>query len=103
MEIKTIRRNIGKSNNYRVIYGDCRQFDLLKVEVNYQGKLYLYEVEAKYLKTETDSIHFKYTVENGSLRLTWTNWIAPYIHPQETGFWNCFKKVIKRMLSYFRG
>lgn len=79
--IKTINRNINpnrETNNYRCKYGNKNEFDILRVNIKFNGKTYTYEIESKYLN-DTDSIHF-YAYPNGSsLNIVWSGNIGEHI------------------------
>ncbi len=76
---KTVNRTIANSRNCRVKYGLPIDFDILEVNIRHDEHIYHYEVEAKYLSTSTDSIHFYPEITNGKLTIRWDNGIAPYI------------------------
>ena len=107
MKILRRRRVIKKSENCRIKYGDCRSFDILEITIKDGDDTYIYQVEAKHLSTEVDSVHFYPQRENGMLKVKWVEWVAPYmnlVYSSQTDFdvfWK-LKNLIKRMICSFK-
>jgi len=80
LQIKTVNRNIRKSEKCRCKYGKPIRFDILQVNIKYNGDILTFEVDSKYLSPEKDSIYFYPSVENGKLEIRWNKDIADYIH-----------------------
>ena len=78
-QIKTVNRNIAKSENCRCKYGKPIKFDILQVNITYNGETLSYQVDAKHLSPDKDSIYFYPSVENGCLHIEWNKDIANYI------------------------
>ena len=79
--IKTVNRNINtnrETNNYRCKYGNKNEFDILRVNITYNGETYTYEIESKYLN-DTDSIHFYAYPNESSLNIVWGGNIGEHI------------------------
>lgn len=86
MIIKEINRNIKfdtreLDSRYRCKYGSRDKFDILRINMLYNGNISeVYEVESKFLPL-SDSIHFKaIPTEDGFKIYGWTAVVAPYIH-----------------------
>ncbi len=80
VQIKTINRNIAKSEKCRCKYGKSIKFDILQVNITYNGKTSSYQIESENLSTDKDSIYFYPTIDNGCLYIKWNEGIANYIH-----------------------
>lgn len=77
---KIVNRTIAKSDNCKVQYGDSSKFDILVVNITFNGNTTTYKIESKYLSTDTESIHFRPKVStDGNLRIEWTKAVAPFI------------------------
>ena len=81
-QIKTVNRNILKSEKCRCRYRYSKpiKFDILKVNITYNGETLSYQVDAKYLSPDKDSIYFYHSIENGQLEIQWNKEVADYIH-----------------------
>lgn len=79
-KIKTVNRNIALSKNCRCKYGDASMFDILQVNINFNGNVESWQVEAKHLSTNKDSIHFYPFINEGKLTIKWDNGVSSYIH-----------------------
>lgn len=78
--IKTVNRTIAASNNCRCKYGDASKFDILQVNINFNGNVESWQVESKYLSKNKDSIHFYPSIIDGKLSIRWDNGVTSYIH-----------------------
>ena len=80
LQIKIVNRNIGKSENCRCKYGKPIEFDILQVNITYKGETLCYQVDAKHLSPDKDSVYFYPSIENGHLVIQWNKDIADFIH-----------------------
>lgn len=79
---KTLYRNINfdrKNNQYRCRYKDASTFDILRIECTYKGETKVFEVGAKYLSDQKDSIHFYPSKVGNSFTVEWNKEIESYI------------------------
>lgn len=79
---KTVSRNINfdrKTNKYRCKYEDATTFDVLRIECTYKGETKVFEVGAKYLSDQKDSIHFYPSKVGNSFTVEWNKEIESYI------------------------
>lgn len=78
--VKFINRKIAKSQNCRCKYNNPEDFDILVVNINYNGVISSYVVESKYLSKEKDSIHFYPNITpQGELQVTWSSDVEEHI------------------------
>ncbi len=73
---KYVNRNINfdsreLSSSYKCAYGDKSTFDVLQITCTYGSEVRVYEVEAKYLKATSKSIHFDAMQDGDSFEITW--------------------------------
>lgn len=82
LQIKTVNRNILKSEKCRCRYRYHKpiKFDILQVNITYNGETSCYQVDAKHLSPDKDSIYFYPSIENGQLEVKWNEEVADYIH-----------------------
>lgn len=80
VRIKTINRNIAKSEKCRCKYGKSVEFDILQVNITYNGKTSSYQIESEHLSPDKNSINFYPKIDNGCLDIKWNEEIANYIH-----------------------
>lgn len=84
MKVKEVNRTVRfdtrkESSSYRCKYGKKEDFDVLKINVIYNGKITeAYEIESKFLPS-SDSIHFKASATAD--RYTITKWSPETIVP----------------------
>lgn len=76
-EYKCVKRNIkfdGRkpSSPYKCEYGDKNMFRILQIVCTYGSECRIYEIESKYLKPTSNSIHFKAKQNGESLDVTWS-------------------------------
>ena len=82
--MKEINRNINFERReitspYRCKYNK-KDFEVLRININYGGEIRTYEVESKYLRDDRDSISFKASKEGDDLVIKWSPAeIAQYI------------------------
>ena len=81
--IKTVHRNINfnrKTNRYRVRFKknktDQTPFDVLEIICSYKNEIRTYDISAKDLPSDTDSIHFNVSLNNSSFKIEWDKNIA---------------------------
>jgi len=79
-QIKTVNRNIAKSEKCRCKYGKPIRFNILQLNITYNGETSSYQIEAKHLSPDKDSIYFYPSTENGCLEIQWNKEVADYIH-----------------------
>ena len=104
MKILERSRTLRESENCRIKYGDPRSFDILNIKITEGSDVYVYQIEAKHLSTQTDSIHFYPTKTNGKLNIEWVKWAAPYIKlisKPKSGFFQKIKLFFIQLLSIF--
>lgn len=78
---RTIRFDSRKpTSSYKCEYKDKSAFEILRIVCTYGSEIRVYEVEAKYLKSTSKSIHFD-AVQNGdSFNIEWKpKDVAPYV------------------------
>lgn len=86
MKIKEINRNIrfdtrNPKSPYRCKYVNRENFDILRINISFNGRIEeIYEIESKFLP-KTDSISFKAKQQGEGFKIFgWTAVVAPYIH-----------------------
>ncbi|MBR5061445.1 MAG: hypothetical protein IKX24_04795 [Prevotella sp.] len=79
-KIKVVNRNIANSDNCRCKYGKPISFDILQVNISYNGETLTYQIDSKYLSHDKDSIYFYPSIKNGILDIQWNKEVADYIH-----------------------
>ena len=79
-QIKTVNRNIAKSEKCRCKYGKPIRFNILQLNITYNGETSSYQIEAKHLSPDKDSIYFYPSIKNGQLEIQWNKEVADYIH-----------------------
>lgn len=68
------------TSSYKCEYKDKNTFEILRIVCTYGSEIQVYEVEAKYLKATSKSIHFDAEKDGNSFRVTWTpEDVAPYV------------------------
>ena len=77
--IKIINRRIAKSEKCRCKYGIPITFDILQVNINYNGTITSYQIEAEKLSLQKDSIYFYPSIANGKLNIKWNKEVEEYI------------------------
>lgn len=77
--IKTVNRKIRVSKKCRCKYNDATSFDVLQVNIAYNNIIETYQVEAKFLSKEKDSIYFYPSIVNNRLIIRWNKEIESYI------------------------
>lgn len=80
LQIKTVNRNIAKSEKCRCKYGKPIRFDVLKVNITYNGEITSYQIDSKHLSPDKDSIYFYPSIVNGRLEIQWNKEITDFIH-----------------------
>lgn len=80
LQIKIVNRNIRKSENCRCKYGKPIKFDILQVNITYKEETLCYQVDAKHLSPDKDSVYFYPSIENGQLVIQWNKDIVDFIH-----------------------
>lgn len=78
--IKTINRNIANSKKCRCKYDEPTKFDILRVNISFNGETVSYQVDSKDLSPNKDSIYFYPSINNGSLEIQWNKEIADHIY-----------------------
>ncbi len=84
-EYKYIERNIkfdGRepTSSYKCEYGDKDTFRILQITCKYGSECRIYEIESKYLKATSKSIHFDAERRGDSFDVSWfPKVVAPYI------------------------
>ncbi len=82
---KYVNRNINfdsreLTSSYKCAYGDKSAFDVLQITCTYGSETRVYEVESKYLKATSKSIHFDAMQTGKSFEITWKpKDVAPYV------------------------
>lgn len=82
---KQVNRNIRfdsrkSASSYKYEYKDKNAFEILRIVCTYDSKIRIYEVEAKYLKATSKSIHFDAVQDRDSFKIEWKpKDVAPYI------------------------
>lgn len=79
-KIKYVNRTIRVSEECRCKYKDATSFDILQVNITFNGIATSYQVDAKHLSRSKDSIYFYPTTVGDKLSIEWNKEIAPYIH-----------------------
>lgn len=79
-QIKTVNRNIAKSEKCRCKYGKPIRFNILQLNITYNGETSSCQIEAKHLSPDKDSIYFYPSIKNGQLEIQWNEEVADYIH-----------------------
>jgi hypothetical protein len=80
LQIKTVNRNIAISKNCRCKYGKLIKFDILQINITYNGDTSSYQVDAKHLSPDKDSIYFYPSIENRQLEIQWNKDVVDCIH-----------------------
>lgn len=78
---RTIRFDSRKpTSSYKCEYKDKNAFEILRIVCTYGSEVQVYEVEAKYLKATSKSIHFDAVQDGGSFNIAWKpKDVAPHI------------------------
>lgn len=82
---KQINRNIKfdgreSTSSYKCQYGDKNTFEVLQITCSYGSEYRIYEVESKYLKATSKSIHFDAEQDGDTFKIEWKpKDVAPYI------------------------
>lgn len=82
---KVVKRKIrfdGRKPNssYKCEYKDKNTFEILRIECAFGLEMRIYEVESKYLKATSKSIHFKAEKDGNSFAIEWVpKDIAPHV------------------------
>lgn len=78
---RTIRFDSRKpTSSYKCEYKDKNAFEILRIVCTYGAETLVYEVESKYLKATSKSIHFDAMQDGDSLKITWKpKDVAPYV------------------------
>lgn len=79
MSKKVVRRTIAESKICRVKYDKLEGFDLLEVRITHKDRIYVYEIESKFLSTKKDSIYFYPKNKSGNLVIQWDQEAEKYI------------------------
>ena len=81
-QIKTVNREILNSEKCRCRYRYHKpiEFDILQVNITYNGETSSYQIETKHLSLDKDSIYFYPSIKNGQLEIQWNKEVADYIH-----------------------
>ena len=68
------------SSSYKCEYGDKNSFDKLIINISYGDENRVYEVESRYLKVTSKSIHFDAVKNDDSFDIVWRpQSVAPFI------------------------
>lgn len=59
------------TSSYKCEYKDKNAFEILRIVCTYGSEVRVYEVEAKYLKATSKSIHFDAMQDGDSFEITW--------------------------------
>lgn len=78
---RTIRFDSRKpTSSYKCEYKDKNAFEILRIVCTYGSEIRVYEIEAKYLKATSKSIHFDAVQDGGSFNIEWKpKDVAPHI------------------------
>lgn len=82
---KQVNRNIRfdsrkSTSSYKCEYKDKNSFEILQIICTYGSEIRIYEVESKYLKSTSKSIHFDAEQDEDTFKIEWKpKDVAPYI------------------------
>ena len=88
MRIKYINRNLKFDekqrqikSSYKCNYEDKNLFDKLQINISYNSQNRTFEIESRFLKSTSKSIHFQAVKKGNSFDIIWQPIeIVPYIH-----------------------